>query len=59
MEKIYAVWLANRTTRNCILVKAFHESEMALAEKKKQEAILRKNAQALQYNVYCDCIEVY
>ncbi len=59
MEKIYCVWLTNKKTRNCILIKAFHESEIALQEKKKQEALLRQEAKALEYNLSLSCVEVY
>lgn len=59
MEKIYCVWMTNKKTRNCILIKAFYDSEMALQEKKRQESLLRQEAKALEYNIVCDCVEVY
>lgn len=59
MEKIYCVWMTNRKSRNSILIKAFRESEMALQEKKKQEALLKNEGKALEYNISCDCLEVY
>lgn len=59
MEKIYCVWLTNRKTRNCILIKAFHDWDHAFQEVKKQEALLKQEAKALEYNVSLECVEVY
>lgn len=59
MERIYCVWIINRLSKGCGLIKAFKDSEKALDEKMKQEAILKQNAQSLKYYIVIDSIEVY
>lgn len=59
MERVYCLWIINRLSKNSTLIKAFKDSEKALDEKMKQEAILKQNAQSLKYYIVIDSIEVY
>lgn len=59
MERIYCLWIINRSSKNSTLIKAFKDSNKALDEKIKQEAILKQNAQSLKYYIVIDSIEVY
>lgn len=59
MDKIYLVWLFNRSTRNETLLKGFYSSEMALDEKRKQIQLLKSTGDVLKYDVTITTLEVY
>jgi len=59
MERIYLIWLHNKKEKRNSLIKAFHSPEMALAEKKKQEASLKEVGRSLDYDVLLESFEVY